>query len=201
MDSVWEQGGIVLIHLSMGVGLAACAGLRAFLPLFVVSVAGKLELVPLSESFGWVAGWPALIVFGAAVLVEVLSDKFPVVDHVLDSVQIFIKPIAGAFVAVTVVEEWAPLYVTAVAIVGGGSAAGLVHVAKAKLRLVSSVTTAGLGNPVLSVTEDVGALAGSVASIVLPQLVILFLLVAAVLAWFFLRKTRAARGRTDQSLP
>jgi uncharacterized membrane protein len=189
-DSVWGQGGIVLIHVSMGIGLAACAGLRAFLPLFVVALAGKLEFVPLSDSFAWMASWPALIVFGAAVVAEVLSDKFPIVDNLLDSVQVFVKPIAGALVAATVVEDWAPLYVTVVAIIGGGLAAGLVHVAKAKVRLLSSATTAGLGNPVLSVSEDVGALAGSVVSLVVPQLVILILLLGAVLAWLVFQRRR-----------
>ncbi len=189
-DSVWGEGGIVLIHVSMGIGLAACAGLRAFLPLFVVALAGKLELVTLSDSFAWLAGWPALIVFGAAVVVEVLSDKFPFVDNLPDSVQLFVKPIAGALVAATVVEDWAPLYVTVVAVIGGGSAAGLVHVAKAKVRLVSSTTTAGFGNPVLSVSEDVGALAGSLGSLVVPQVVVAILLLGALLAWLVFRKAR-----------
>ncbi len=184
---------MALIHVSMGIGLAACAGLRAFLPLFVVALAGKLELVTLSDSFAWLASWPALIVFGAAVVVEVLSDKFPFVDNLLDSVQLFVKPIAGALVAATVVEDWAPLYVTVVAVIGGGSAAGLVHVAKAKVRLVSSTTTAGFGNPVLSVSEDVGALAGSLGSILVPQLVILILLLGVAFAWLIFR--RASRGR------
>ncbi len=196
-DSVWGQGGIVLIHLSMGIGLAACAGLRAFLPLFVVALAGKLEFLTLSDSFSWLAGWPALIVFGAAVVVEVLSDKFPIVDNLLDSMQIFVKPIAGALVAATVVENWAPLYVTVVAVIGGGSAAGLVHVVKAKVRLLSSATTAGFGNPVLSVSEDVGALAGSLGSLVVPQLVAAVLLLGAVLAWLVLRRARRLRrGQT-----
>jgi len=195
-DSVWGQGGIVLIHVSMGIGLAACAGLRAFLPLFVVALAGKLEFVTLSDSFTWMASWPALVVFGAAVVAEVLSDKFPIVDNLLDSVQIFVKPIAGALVAATVVEDWAPLYVTVVAIIGGGSAAGLVHVAKAKVRLVSSATTAGLGNPVLSVSEDVGALAGSVGSLLVPQVVVAVLFLGAVLAWLAFRSSRTRRGQT-----
>ncbi len=189
-DSVWGEGGIALIHVSMGIGLAACAGLRAFLPLFVLALAGKLELVTLSDSFAWLASWPALIVFGAAVVAEVLSDKFPIVDNLLDSVQLFVKPIAGALVAATVVEDWAPLYVTVVAVIGGGSVAGLVHVAKAKVRLVSSATTAGFGNPVLSVSEDVGALAGSLGSLVVPQVVVAILLLGAVLTWLVFRKAR-----------
>lgn len=193
-DSVWGQGGILLIHLSMGIGLAACAGLRAFLPLLVVALAGKLELLTLSDSFAWLASWPAMIVFGAAVLAEVLSDKVPIVDNFLDSLQIFVKPIAGALVAATVVEDWAPLYVSVVAIIGGGSVAGLVHVVKAKVRLASSVTTAGLGNPLLSVSEDFGALVGSVASIVVPQLVIAMLLTGAVVAWLIFRRSRGVNS-------
>jgi uncharacterized membrane protein len=190
MEGLWEQGGVLLVHLTMGIGLAACAGLRAFLPLFVVGLAGHFGWVPLSESFDWLAAWPALVVFGAAVLVEVLADKFPVVDHVLDTVQTFVKPIAGALVMATVVEEWAPLYLTVVAIVVGGSTAGAVHLTKAKLRLVSSATTAGLGNPALSASEDGVALAGVVGSIAVPPLVVVVLAVIVVLAWVAIRRLR-----------
>jgi hypothetical protein len=187
---MWEHTGDVLVHVTMGIGLAACAGLRAFLPLFVVGLAGRLDLVTLSDSFTWLSDWPALVVFGAAVVVEVLGDKFPIVDHFLDTAQTFVKPIAGALVMATVIDDWAPLYVAIFSIVVGGSTAGLVHLTKAKLRLASSVTTAGLGNPVLSATEDVGALAGTVGSIAIPPVMVLFMIVAVVLAWVALRRLR-----------
>ena len=190
MEGLWEQSGVLLVHVTMGIGLAACAGLRAFLPLFVVGLAGRFDWVPMSESFDWLATWPALVVFGVAVVVEVLADKFPVVDHVLDAVQTFVKPIAGALVMATVVEEWAPLYLTIVAIVAGGTTAGVVHLTKAKLRLVSSATTAGLGNPALSASEDGVALAGVVGSIAVPPLVVVLLAVIVVLAWVAIRNLR-----------
>jgi hypothetical protein len=187
---MWEHTGDVLVHVTMGIGLAACAGLRAFLPLFVVGLAGRLDLVTLSDSFTWLSDWPALAVFGAAVVIEILGDKFPFVDHVLDTVQTFVKPIAGALVMATVIDDWAPLYVAIFSIVVGGSTAGLVHLTKAKLRLASSVTTAGLGNPVLSASEDVGALAGTVGSIVIPPVTVLFMIVTVLLAWVALRRLR-----------
>lgn len=190
MESFWEHGSTLLVHVSMGIGLAACAGLRAFLPLFVVGLAGRLDLVPLSGSFEWLASWPALVVFGAALVVEVLADKFPVVDHLLDSVQTFVKPIAGALAMATVVEDWAPLYVTVFAVVVGGSAAELVHVTKAKLRLASSAATAGLGNPALSAAEDVGALAGTVGSITVAPVIVALLVLAGLLSWVALRRLR-----------
>ena len=185
---MWEHAGTILIHVSMGLGLAACAGLRAFLPLFVVGLVGRLDLLTLSDSFTWLSGWPALIAFGVAVVIEVLGDKFPVVDHLLDTVQVFVKPIAGALVMATVIEDWDPLYLAIFSIVVGGSTAGLVHVTKAKLRLASSVTTAGMGNPVLSVTEDVGALAGTLGSIAIPPVMVLVAFVGVVLAWVALRR-------------
>lgn len=190
MESFWEHGGSILVHVTMGISLAACAGLRAFLPLFAVGLAGRLDWVTLSESFTWLESWPALVVFGAAVVAEILGDKFPVVDHFLDSFQTFVKPVAGALVMATVVEDWTPLYATVFWIVVGGSTAGVVHVTKAKLRLVSSATTAGLGNPVLSASEDVGALAGTVGSIAVPPLMVILLAVAALLAWLTLRRLR-----------
>ena len=55
MEWTWSEAGALIVQIAMGVGLAACAGLRAFLPLLVVGVAGKFELVPLSESFEWLA--------------------------------------------------------------------------------------------------------------------------------------------------
>ncbi len=190
METGWQEAGNVLAHVTMGIGLAACAGLRAFLPLFVVGLAGRLELVALADAFGWLADWPALVVFGAAVVIEILGDKIPIVDNVLDTVQVFVKPVAGAFVMATVVDDWAPVYVAIVSIVVGGSTAGIVHVTKAKLRLASSVTTAGLGNPVLSVSEDVGAIAGAAGSIFVPPLMVLVMIVGVVAVWIALRRLR-----------
>ncbi len=80
----------VLAQIAMGLSLAACAGLRAFLPLFVVGAAGRLEWIPLTDSFAWMTSWPALLVFGFAVLTELLGDKFPLVDHFLDALQSFV---------------------------------------------------------------------------------------------------------------
>ena len=175
----------------MGIALAACAGLRAFLPPFVVGLAGRLGLVALSPSFSWLAEPPALVAFGVAVALEILADKIPVVDHALDALQTFVKPVAGGFIAATVVSEWAPLYVTIASIVIGASASTVVHLAKAQLRLVSTATTVGAGNPVLSTSEDGVALAGTVGAIALPLLVLLLAGVGAVLvAWAIRRGPR-----------
>ncbi len=190
MGSLWEQGGMVAVHVAMGIGLAASAGLRAFLPLVGVGLAGRLDLLELSESFSWLESWPALVVFGAAVVAELLGDKFPFVDHLLDTVQLVVKPLAGALVMATVVEDWTPLYATVFWIAAGGSLAGFVHLAKAKLRLISTTTTGGIGNPLVSVLEDLGAVVGTLAAIAVPLLALAILGLFAVMAWRLLRRLR-----------
>ena len=84
MEFGWGEAGGILLQVAMGVSLAACAGLRAFLPLLVVGAFGRLGFVPLTGAFEWLSSWPALAVFGVAVVVELAADKFPVVDHLLD---------------------------------------------------------------------------------------------------------------------
>jgi hypothetical protein len=192
----WAAGGVLALQLATGIALAACAGLRAFLPLFALGLAGRLELVPLSEAYAWLASWPALTVFGVAVVVELAADKIPVVDHVLDAVQAFVKPCAGALVSATLVADFGPLGLTVGSMLAGGLTSGVVHLTKAKLRWVSTATTAGTANPLLSIAEDAGALAGTVLSLLAPLLLLLLLGTGLVLAWIlWRRRTRAIRLR------
>jgi len=196
MEPTWTQAAALLLQVAMGIGLAACAGLRAFLPLLVVGLAGRLELLPLTRSFEWLESWPALTVFGVAVLAEFLADKIPVVDHFLDAAQTFVKPVAGTILMASVLSDLTPLQATVLGLIAGGTAAGAVHVGKAKLRVVSSVTTAGTANPVVSFVEDVAAFLGTLASLVVPLLMLVLLLLAALLGWAAFRRWRRRRAQS-----
>ncbi|MDH3626102.1 MAG: DUF4126 domain-containing protein [Acidobacteriota bacterium] len=179
----------IIWQLSMGVSLAACAGLRAFLPLFVTGLAARLDWIPLLDRFEWLGSDATLVVFGVAVLLEVVGDKFPVIDNFLDSVALFVKPIAGTILAVAVVTELDPLLSVVLGIVLGGGVAGVVHVGKSKARLASTVFTAGLGNPVLSVAEDGVALAGVSVALWFPVLaIVLITLIGLVITRWTLRR-------------
>jgi hypothetical protein len=193
----------LLFQLAAGAGLAACCGLRAFLPPLTIGLAARLGLgdlvfgpgFELHSSFAWLASTPALVVFGSAVVVEVLADKIPWVDHALDAVQTAVRPLAGALVAAASLTELDPLPAAVVGLILGGSVAGGVHVAKAKTRLLSTAGTGGLASPVLSLVEDVLALAGSVLSVLLGGVAVLLLLLAAAVAGVWvLRRRRLARS-------
>lgn len=182
IDLMWQ--------LMMGFGLAASAGLRAFLPLLVVGLAGRFELIGLGERFTWMASDAALIVFAVAVVVEVLGDKIPFVDHALDVVGTFARPIAGALAAASPITAMNPVTAAVVGVILGATVAGGVHAAKAGTRVLSTAGTAGLATPLISVTEDALSLVGAVVSVFLP--VVTFALVLAVL-YLVYRGTRARR--------
>jgi hypothetical protein len=114
-------------------------------------------------------------------------------------VQTFVKPVAGTILMASVVSELTPLQATVLGLVAGGTAAGVVHVGKAKLRLASTVTTAGTGNPVVSFIEDVAAFVGTLASLIVPLLMLIVLVLAVVAGWWAYRQWRRARAAAQPS--
>jgi hypothetical protein len=187
----------VIFQISMGVSLAACAGFRAFTPLLVIGLAGRLDLVPLAERFNWLSSDAALIVLVSAVIIETLADKVPVVDHSLDLAATLVRPVAGALVVASPLTGLDPLVATVVGIVLGSTVAGGVHLAKSKTRLVSTALTGASANPVLSVAEDVASFGGSLLSVFLPIFTFLVVCLLAFVAYRLIGRRRAARPRRD----
>ena len=78
----------------------------------------------------------------------------------------------------------------------GAAVSGSVHAERAALRPLSTMGTAGAGNPLLSLIEDAGSIGLTVVALVLPivALVLVLCLVAGgVLAWRRLRRRRRRR--------
>jgi uncharacterized membrane protein len=173
---------VIAWQVMMGVGLAASAGLRAFLPLLVVGVAGRFDLVTLGDRFTWMGSDAALIVFAIAVAIEVLGDKIPLVDHTLDVVGMFARPIAGALAAASPLTAMDPVTASVVGVILGASVAGGVHAAKATTRLFSTGATGGLATPFLSAGEDAVSFMGAVAAIFVPALAVAALVVLLFVA-------------------
>jgi Domain of unknown function (DUF4126) len=198
-----------VLELLTGTGLAASAGFNAYIPLLLVGLLNRYtSLVELPSGWQWLSnGW----IIGILVLllaIEVVADKVPVVDHVNDAVQTFVRPTAGglAFGAgstsetVTVSDpgqffssnQWVPIAL-------GVAIALSVHVVKAATRPVVNATTAGVGAPVASTAEDATSAIMSVVALVLPVLVLVLLAGMALGAGVLLRK-RADRKRARRGL-
>lgn len=181
---------------AFGIVLAACAGLRAFLPVFSAGLAAWILDLPLPDALGWLDRPTTLVIFGVATVLEMLGDKVPVVDHLLDAVQVVVKPGLAVLAAVPFAYQLSPEYSVAIGILMGVPLSLGVHTAKATARVGSTATTAGVGNPVLSVLEDVAAIGAIVVAFLAPLLALALTVVMLVLLVRLARRLRRAmRGR------
>lgn len=157
-----------ILPAAAGIVLAAAAGLRAFLPLAAVAWAVRLGWIAPHEAFAWMGSTTAVVIFTVAVVVEIAGDKVPAIDHALDAIESFLKPLSGALVVAAPLIELDPLYGLVLGLVTGGALAGGIHILKAKGRLVGNLLTFGLAAPVLSLIEDAITLALVLLAILLP---------------------------------
>jgi len=178
----------------LGLGLASATGLRTFLPLLALALAAKFELfgVRLNEQMDWLVSIPAIAALGVATLVEFVGDKIPAVDHALDSLGFVARPVAGAVAAGSVFWGVDPLVAAVAGVVVGAPTALAFNTAKAGGRAASTATTAGLGNPILSLLEDILSLVTVALALLAPLLVPVLLVVMLLVV---IRLTRRFRRR------
>ncbi|MEU4645181.1 DUF4126 domain-containing protein [Micromonospora sp. NPDC023814] len=197
-----------MLEVLTGTGLAASAGLNAYIPLLTMGLLARhTSLIDLPAGWQWLGNGWVLAILAVLLVIEVVADKVPVVDHVNDVVQTVVRPTAGglAFGAgsssetVTVSDpgsffsshQWVPV-VTGVLIALG------VHLLKSAARPVVNATTAGVGASVASTAEDATSVVMSVVAIILPVLVLAFLLGLVLFVVWFLRR-RSDRRRERQA--
>ncbi|SCL66718.1 protein of unknown function [Micromonospora citrea] len=197
-----------MLEVLTGTGLAASAGLNAYIPLLTMGLLARYtDVIDLPAGWQWLGNGWVVAILAVLLVIEVVADKVPVVDHVNDVVQTVVRPTAGglAFGAgassetVTVSDpasffssnQWVPV-VTGVLIALG------VHLLKSAARPVINATTAGVGAPVASTAEDATSVVVSVAAILLPVLVLAFLAGLVLFVFWFLRR-RSDRRRERQA--
>src|SRR5260370_37813322 len=90
--------GSAFIYLLAALGLSSTAGLRAYIPLFAVGLAGSADLLPLQESFKPLSSPLVLVILGLLAVGEFILDKVPIIDHVNDAIHTFIRPVSGALI-------------------------------------------------------------------------------------------------------
>jgi len=189
----WAGSDTLLPAILLGIGLAASSGLRAFLPLFALSLAFHFGFGPhASGHFAWLGSPVALGALAVATLVEMAGDKIPVVDHALDSIGTFVRPIAGALAAGAVFNSHDPATGVLLGLIVGAPLALGVHGAKAATRGASTVSTMGFANPFVSLLEDVAVVFGTAVAFFIPVMVPVLLGVAGWVAW---KAYRGVRGR------
>ncbi len=179
-----------------GLGLAAPAGLNAYLPLLIAALVDRLSTrIDLDRPFDFLSSTWGIVILTALVTVEVVVDKIPGIDHLNDLIQSVVRPASGAFLMMAANSDGGGLNPVG-AMVIGLVVAGCVHAVKAISRPVVTVTTGGLGNPLVSLAEDGVAVLTAVTAVLLPLAVPFFIAVIVILLLFGLR--HVARFRRIQ---
>jgi hypothetical protein len=135
------------------------------------------------------------VLLAVLAVLEFAGDKIPVVDHTLHVLHIATKPIAAALLVGSTVPDIGPGDAVTYALMGAGAANALgIHAGVAALRGASTVTTAGLGNPIVSLTEDAAAIVATALAFFAPFVGALVAIALTVLIVIVARKVvRAAR--------
>ena len=196
-----------MLELLAGTGLAAAAGLNAYIPLLLLGLAGRfLDVVTLPAGWAWLENEWVLGILGVLLIIEMVADKIPAVDTVNDWIQTIVRPSSGGIVfgtgatsetaAVTdpasffESNQWVPIVV-------GVVIALAVHLMKAGARPALNALTFGLAAPVASVAEDISSVVLSILALLAPVLVILAL-GALIVGFVVLFRRTAAKRRAKR---
>ena len=187
----------VLLGVFSAFGLSASAGLNAYIPLLIVGVlAHYTNLIHLNAPWDLLANPWILILLGILLIIEMLADKVPVVNHINDLIQTFVRPAAGAiaFAASTnVIQGINPVLAMACGLLVAGS----VHLVKAAaVRPLVTATTGGAGNVPVSIAEDLTSTVVSFLSVLVPVAiaVIVAILILFLLWWLARRRSTMQRN-------
>lgn len=184
-----------LLSIAVGIGLAAACGFRIFVPLLLISIAQKTGHLALADGFEWMGTTPALVTFGVATVAEIGAYFIPFLDNLLDTLAAPSAVVAGIVATASQVGYLDPWLSWSVAIIGGGGSAGVVQGLTTITRQVSSLATAGFGNPLVSMVEAGASIVMTILAITVPFLAVFLLLLAAS---YGARKLLARRNRTEE---
>lgn len=170
-----------ILGLCIGVGLSAACGFRVFVPLLVMSIAAITGLFEPSKGLEWLAMPAVCIALGIATVCEIAAYYIPWVDNVLDTIATPAAMVAGTLSTMAVSSgEMSQFASWASAIIVGGGTAGAVQMGTVAVRAVSTATTGGVANPVVSTGEWIGAAVLSVLSLIVPVLVVVVVIIAVI---------------------
>lgn len=168
-----------IMSFFLGIGLAASAGFRVFLPLFALSIGAHFgqDLLELNETWQWVGSWPAMIALGVATIVEIVAYYIPVVDNLLDTIAVPLAAVAGTILMGSTLLDMSDVTTWALAIIAGGGTAAAVSGTTAAARAVSTGTTGGTGNFMVNTGETAAASVLSLTSLIWAPIAFVFVLI------------------------
>lgn len=176
--------------IALAAGLAWASGLRLYVVMLLVGIAGYFGWLVLPTHLEVLANPIVLGTSGTLAVAEFFADKIPGFDSLWDAVHTFIRIPAGALLAAGSVgglgEDSLPLMIAA-GLIGGTITAGS-HFTKAGSRVAINHSPEPFSNWVASLFEDFAAPGIVWLAIVAPVILLVALLFAILVALWLLPK-------------
>lgn len=173
----------------IGILLAWLAGIRVYLTVFGVGLAGLLGWVDLPPALQATESWWVLGTSAALAIAEFFADKIPGVDSAWDLVQTLARVPAGAFLAAATLSPSGELSGTA--LVAGAGVTLASHGLKSGTRALLNTSPEPASNWVASAAEDTVVVGGLALALAHPWLALILVvacsLIGAMIVWMIWR--------------
>ena len=158
----------------------------------MLALAARFEMfgIRLIDQMDWLISWLAIAALTTATVAEFAGDKVPAIDHALNAVGYVTRPVAGAVAAGSVFWGVDPAAAAIAGLIVGAPAALAFNAAQTGVRVGSTATTGGLGNPVVSLIEDVLAFLTVIVAFLAPILIPIVLIGLAIVVFRLARRIR-----------
>ena len=181
----------------IGIALSATCGFRIFVPLLAVNIGTRAmdadgePLIALAAGFDWLSSDIAMIIFLVAAIFEIGGYYIPWIDNLLDTIASPAAIVAGTLITASFITGMEPWLQWLLGLIAGGGAAGAVQAATVVTRASSTITTGGLGNPIVASVETSGAFLGSALSILAAPIAVgVFVLLLGSGSWIWWRRRK-----------
>jgi hypothetical protein len=178
-------------------GLSTAAGLNAYIPLLTLGLLDRYtDLIAVPAPWDKLGDPLVLGIVGVVGVADFIGDKVPIVDHVLHVIGTVVAPVVGgvlAFASATAFDVSPGLTVPL-----GVAAALATQVGRTAARPVSTVTTGGGANPVVSFAEDGLSGALSITALVWPVVTAVLAVIVLVGVFLLWRKWSQFRSRIQR---
>ena len=190
----------LFLALSLGLGLAAASGFRVFLPPFLYGLAIRFDYtpidIPVQGASEWMSSDVGLILLGSAMALEILAYYIPWLDNLMDTIASPAAIVSGIVIVSSTLTETDPIIQWALAIIIGGGVSGTIQVGTVSVRALSTMTTGGIANPLVSTVEAGACIFCTILAILLPLIALLLTIPALFLSvkFFYRRKQKMANS-------
>jgi uncharacterized membrane protein len=187
----------------IGILLAWMAGIRVYLTVFGLGLAGALGWLDLPPALQVTQSWWVLGASGALAVTEFFADKIPGVDSGWDLLQTLARVPAGAFLAAATLSPDGQL--SGGVLAAGAGVALTSHLLKSGSRALMNTSPEPVSNWTASITEDAVVVGGLALAFAHPWLALVAVVgisvMLALLVWWAWRKLSRGIRSLLQSSP